>query len=186
MYENAPMEELAQSRSAEGDDVLISFANFAVPQPGFDPATGKLVHSEYLAVDLVNDTGMNRLVELTFDFTPIGSLGLDKYFDLTETKQIGVVAEPGRITKVFFPVYYWEQQTDGAYRMPYSVRFDGLRMNSADAPLVRSAYRVKNPGELPFLLYLTLEPGWRDGPLYHRLGDTSYRKLADVLWWKHQ
>ena len=56
--------------------------------------------------------------------------------------------------------------------------YDGFgRIEFSDAPegCVEGVYRVRNPAQFGMLLEVMLSPGWRQQPLYQRLGEADSR-----------
>jgi len=122
-------------------DVFSSAPGIRV-SPHSDPET-----ADFIAVDL-NGSRCGERTTVTFRYEePRRPYG--RSFALTRESR-----EPG-LTHIFMPVYD---------------KFQRIDFSDAPEGCVDGVYRVRNPGRFPMLLEVMLPPGWRQQPLYQRLG----------------
>jgi len=116
--------------------------------PRTDPET-----ADFLAVDL-NRSRCGAKAAVTFRYDDPSRRAFGRTFPVPH--------QPGAegLTHIFMPIY------DGFGRIEFS-----------DAPegCVEGVYRVRNPAQFGMLLEVMLSPGWRQQPLYQRLGEADSR-----------
>ena len=114
--------------------------------PRTDPET-----ADFISLD-VDRSRCGEQATAAFDYEP-ARRAYSRIFDIRRR------AQPSGLTQIFMPVY------DGFRRLAF-----------ADAPMgcIVGVYRVRDAQRFRLLLEAMLSPGWKNEPLYQRLGERAF------------
>lgn len=149
-YSTAEVEEMAISRGILDDgDTFITYVNSDGGSELIPYENGPPVKLDYLVLELCNETGNNN-IPITFRYQP-GRRSRDF------SHRMSVPVSACGSARLFFPVFYadWAKFTKTGETV-----FQGIEITQKDVSYWKGLYRIKDPGKLGLLLYLTLPCDW--------------------------